>query len=357
MTSFDCDHLKFPFSQHLQISIPAYIRSREPHSVTCGNPRFGNTHPPHTQTPKFSKAPYRKSGCQSSPSAHNSTPGNWGRVWGREKQGEGMQASQPSFLYQNTASRHHLTKPQYPTITLRCRGICVLEAASFDLAIQQLCLQLVKFHQHASQLPSLTPSSIPRQLTTTSSTTSPSPSQTATQQSSGTGRYSASRGSGKNNPLIPLQLLFYSRCPSSNAPIYKIYDCKMHKVKIAWLGTGNSVGFEVFEFIDPPHQPVPDFEYNRSGFFHIAVTAPDVEIACKRAVEAGGKQVGETVDMGGGERALYLSDPWGNVHFGIVYNCMASQIPNSNMFKNEKMFKNGKIVSDGRKVMVSRLMR
>lgn len=98
-----------------------------------------------------------------------------------------------------------------------------------------------------------------------------------------------------------------------SAPIFKIYNSKLHKVKVAWLGTGNSVGFEVFEFIDPPHIAKPEFEYNRSGFFHIAVTAPDVDAACQRAIDYGGKQVGETVDMGGGEKALYLSDPWGNI--------------------------------------------
>jgi catechol-2,3-dioxygenase len=31
------------------------------------------------------------------------------------------------------------------------------------------------------------------------------------------------------------------------------------------------------------------------------------------AVAEGGKQVGETVAMGPVEKALYLSDPWGNV--------------------------------------------
>ncbi|KAF2111434.1 Glyoxalase/Bleomycin resistance protein/Dihydroxybiphenyl dioxygenase [Lophiotrema nucula] len=103
------------------------------------------------------------------------------------------------------------------------------------------------------------------------------------------------------------------RASSPDAPIFKIYDNALHKVKIAWLGTGNSVGFEVFEFIDPGHKPKPDFEYNRSGFFHIAVTAPDPDAVCKLAVENGGKQVGETVSMGGEESALYLSDPWGNV--------------------------------------------
>ena len=103
------------------------------------------------------------------------------------------------------------------------------------------------------------------------------------------------------------------RAEMSDAPIFKIYDSKLHKVKIAWLGTGNSVGFEVFEFIDPPHVPKPDFEYNRAGFFHIAVTTPDVDGTAKKVVESGGKQVGEIVSMGGQERAAYVTDPWGNV--------------------------------------------
>ncbi|KAF2743524.1 hypothetical protein M011DRAFT_471279 [Sporormia fimetaria CBS 119925] len=100
-----------------------------------------------------------------------------------------------------------------------------------------------------------------------------------------------------------------------DGPIFNIYGNKLQKVKVAFLGTGNSVGFEVFEFIDPPHEPKQssEFEYFRSGFFHIAVTAPDVEEACKRAVENGGKQIGETVTVGDDERTLYVSDPWGNV--------------------------------------------
>ncbi|KAF2008027.1 Glyoxalase/Bleomycin resistance protein/Dihydroxybiphenyl dioxygenase [Amniculicola lignicola CBS 123094] len=102
------------------------------------------------------------------------------------------------------------------------------------------------------------------------------------------------------------------RSSDNSAPIFKIYDNKLQKVKVAWLGTGNSVGFEVFEFIEPQHEPKPDFEYAKSGFFHIAVTAPDPDATCKRAVEYGGKKIGETVAFGE-DSALYVSDPWGNV--------------------------------------------
>jgi hypothetical protein len=52
----------------------------------------------------------------------------------------------------------------------------------------------------------------------------------------------------------------------------------------------------------------PAFEYNRSGFFHIAVTAPDPRETCARAVKEGEKQIGEAVDLGG-EWAVYVSDP------------------------------------------------
>lgn len=103
------------------------------------------------------------------------------------------------------------------------------------------------------------------------------------------------------------------RAENANQPIFRIYPQSLQKVKVAWLACGNGVGFEVFEFIDPPHRPKPEFEYERSGFFHIAVTAPDPEAVVKRAEEVGGKQVGETVAMGPSNKALYVMDPWGNV--------------------------------------------
>ncbi|KAF2440517.1 Glyoxalase/Bleomycin resistance protein/Dihydroxybiphenyl dioxygenase [Karstenula rhodostoma CBS 690.94] len=103
------------------------------------------------------------------------------------------------------------------------------------------------------------------------------------------------------------------RAEAEDAPIFRIYDSKLHKVKIAWLGTGNSVGFEIFEFINPPNQPSPSFEYAKTGFFHIAVTSPDVAGAIKRVQENGGDQIGETLSMGPGDKAAYVRDPWGNV--------------------------------------------
>ena len=103
------------------------------------------------------------------------------------------------------------------------------------------------------------------------------------------------------------------------APIFRVYDNKLHKVKLAFLATGNGVGFELFQFIDPPMSEPAEFNYTRGGVFHLAITDPDPEALLERAIKAGARQIGEAVVPasceGEGERqvALYMQDPWGNV--------------------------------------------
>lgn len=107
----------------------------------------------------------------------------------------------------------------------------------------------------------------------------------------------------------------------TDAPIFKIYGNKLQKVKIAWLSTGNGVGFEIFEFIDPPTKSADDVkanwsleeQYQRGGFFHIGVTAPDPVAVAEQACQDGASRVGETITMYDGEKALYLRDPFGNI--------------------------------------------
>lgn len=51
------------------------------------------------------------------------------------------------------------------------------------------------------------------------------------------------------------------------------------------------MGFEVFEFIDPKEeQRENNFEYWKTGFFHIGITNPNIEELAKRIAEKGGKQ-------------------------------------------------------------------
>lgn len=82
---------------------------------------------------------------------------------------------------------------------------------------------------------------------------------------------------------------------------------------MAFLTTGNGVGFEIFEFIEPrTYVPKTEFEYNRGGFFHICVTDADPDSLADKMVEAGGKRIGNSVHPYAGFTAVYVSDPWGN---------------------------------------------
>jgi hypothetical protein len=97
----------------------------------------------------------------------------------------------------------------------------------------------------------------------------------------------------------------------------KIYGPTLRKAKVAFLTTGNGVGFEIFEFIDPPTRTVDmdnwtlEEQYQRGGVFHVAVTVLDPDRVCQECCEDGAKQIGETIEEKNGEKLLYLRDPWG----------------------------------------------
>lgn len=97
-----------------------------------------------------------------------------------------------------------------------------------------------------------------------------------------------------------------------NSAVFGIYGNSLQKVKMAYLSTGNGVGFEIFEFVDPTYKKPNEFDYTRGGFFHVAITVADPDAMAQKVIEHGGKRIGETVELYG-ERALYLQDPWGNV--------------------------------------------
>lgn len=104
-------------------------------------------------------------------------------------------------------------------------------------------------------------------------------------------------------------------------PMFRIYGNDLNTVRLAWLSAGNGIGFEIFEFVDPPVKSAEELrreftlqgQCQRGGVFHIAITAPDPEGVAERACEDGAARIGETIDVAPGEKALYLRDPWGMV--------------------------------------------
>jgi len=104
---------------------------------------------------------------------------------------------------------------------------------------------------------------------------------------------------------------------SPDADIFKIYGEQLQALKIAFLTSGNGVGVELFEFVDPPMKHPASFDFTRGGVFHICVTTSDPEGLCAKAVAAGAKKIRQTVmpykHLDEDDIALYIQDPWGTV--------------------------------------------
>lgn len=108
-----------------------------------------------------------------------------------------------------------------------------------------------------------------------------------------------------------------SRAETPGSPVFAMYGPIMQKAQVAFMTAGNGVGFELFEFVDPEFEPpqrtFQEGGFTRGGLFHFAITVPDVRALAARAVDNGGSLICDPVEMGAGEEALYIADPWGNV--------------------------------------------
>ena len=85
---------------------------------------------------------------------------------------------------------------------------------------------------------------------------------------------------------------------------------------IAHMATADGVGFEVFQFVEPDTLAAAagNAEW-RSGFFHIALTHPDVPAMAARIAAAGGRQRSPVLYNFEDEShcICYCEDPFGNV--------------------------------------------
>lgn len=97
----------------------------------------------------------------------------------------------------------------------------------------------------------------------------------------------------------------------------QMYPPEMKRVKMAHMASGNGVGLELFQFIEPPGQRpnVTDFEYTRTGFFHICVTDPEPEKLVSKIEATGGRRLSPVLTVFPGEifQAVYTLDPFGNL--------------------------------------------
>ena len=93
-----------------------------------------------------------------------------------------------------------------------------------------------------------------------------------------------------------------------------IHGPDLKKVRLAWLSSGNQVGLEILEYIEPKAQKRHDnFEYWKSGFTHICITDPNIDDLCKKISETGGKHRSRLWEMVPGYKVVYCEDPFGNI--------------------------------------------
>jgi catechol 2,3-dioxygenase-like lactoylglutathione lyase family enzyme len=96
-----------------------------------------------------------------------------------------------------------------------------------------------------------------------------------------------------------------------------IFGSDFKEVKVAWLSSGNKVGFEIFQFTDPRAERRTDnFEYWKSGFFHICITVPNIEKICDTIRDNGGRvlsKVHKPVAEKEKYQLAYCEDPYGNI--------------------------------------------
>jgi catechol 2,3-dioxygenase-like lactoylglutathione lyase family enzyme len=96
-----------------------------------------------------------------------------------------------------------------------------------------------------------------------------------------------------------------------------IHGPDLKKMRIAWLSSGNQVGFEIFEYIEPKAQRrTTDYlEYWKSGFTHICITDPNIEDLCHKISESGGKQRSNIWEIvpDKGYKIVICEDPFGNI--------------------------------------------
>jgi catechol 2,3-dioxygenase-like lactoylglutathione lyase family enzyme len=104
---------------------------------------------------------------------------------------------------------------------------------------------------------------------------------------------------------------------SSGEQAHDVLGPRFRRMRQAFLVSGDGIGIELFELVDPPHERrEPSLEYWRSGVFHFCLTAPDIEEVTARVVAHGGVQRSRIWPERPPHRTrkmVYLEDPWGTI--------------------------------------------
>jgi predicted enzyme related to lactoylglutathione lyase len=93
---------------------------------------------------------------------------------------------------------------------------------------------------------------------------------------------------------------------------FDVFGAQWKHMKLAHLTNAEGVGFEIFQFVEPPvHVREEGFDYWNSGISHIAFTVDDLEGTVSRITGLGGRARSGIHELPSGTRVCYCADPWG----------------------------------------------
>jgi predicted enzyme related to lactoylglutathione lyase len=99
----------------------------------------------------------------------------------------------------------------------------------------------------------------------------------------------------------------------------QLFGSRFRRAWQAHLLTGNSVGIELFQFIDPPTRGAPPSDdsgrWLARGVWHVCITHPDVAAMVQRIADHGGSVLTAAHEFVPGRpwTLAYTTDPWGTV--------------------------------------------
>lgn len=115
-------------------------------------------------------------------------------------------------------------------------------------------------------------------------------------------------------PIMAPRLLEPASRATHETP--SVFGPRFGRAYQAHLLTGNGVGIELFQFVEPAvGEREAEMAYWRRGPFHLCFTHPDVPAVAERIEAAGGRRRTPVLAFVPGRpwRLAYCEDPWGTV--------------------------------------------
>jgi catechol-2,3-dioxygenase len=123
--------------------------------------------------------------------------------------------------------------------------------------------------------------------------------------------------------IEPTEITTYAKGKNNYDPhlamlVRTIFGPKLGNFKVCHMSSANGVGIELFQFIEPASELRPEennFEYWKTGYFHIALTEPNIEDLADKIASTGGKRRTDVMEVAPGSTKKFClcEDPFGNV--------------------------------------------